>query len=128
MLQVSDLARLWEDRNIPAWVRLQLEELEQGYLSARPPSGRALELADPLLVLERGLDAERALPSFFTFAGTRDVLVDDTRRLKVALDRLGVPCEMRIYEREIHAFHVILTRPAAADVWQGQLAFLDREL
>ena len=128
VLQVSDLARLFETRPVPRWVRMQLEELETGYLSARPPSSSVMELADPLLTLERGFRGDRELPKFFTFAGTRDVLLEDTTRLKSALDRLGTHCEMRVYEREIHAFHAILSRPATADVWRGQLAFLDRYL
>ena len=113
---------------MPKWVWSQLEELELGYLSARPVGGKVMELADPLLTLERGVEFARPLPHFFTFAGTRDVLLDDTRRLKVALDRLAVTCEMRVYDGEIHAFHAMLSRPATRDVWRGQLATLDRLL
>jgi acetyl esterase len=128
VLQVSDTARLMENRSVPPWVRMQLEELEFGYLGRRPTGGRVMELADPLLTLERGFEAERPLPRFFTFAGTRDVLLEDSRRLAVALKRSGVPCEFREYEREIHAFHAMLNRPATSDVWRGQLALLDRYL
>ena len=128
VLQVTDIARLLEKRRVPAWVRMQLEEIELGYLGRRPVGGRVMELADPLLTLERDFKAERPLPRFFTFAGKRDVLLEDSERLAKALKVLGVPCEFRVYEHEIHAFHAMLNRPATADVWRGQLALLDRYL
>ena len=57
------------------------------------PSG----LADPLLLLESDQTPERPLPPFFAPVGTKDPLLPDTRRLKAALDRRGVPCQARYY-------------------------------
>ena len=58
--------------------------------------------------------------------GTRDPLLDDTRRLGAALDRLGVPYEVRYYPGEIHAFHALVWRPQARAFWRDTFAFLDR--
>ena len=65
---------------------------------------------------------------FFAPVGTRDPLLDDTRRLEKALTRLRVPCEARYYPDEIHAFHALVWRPQARACWRDALAFLDRRL
>src|SRR5262249_25588668 len=90
------------------------------------PRGPARDLADPLLWLERAPPPERPLPPFFAGVGTADVLLDDTRRLKAALERLGTPCEVRYYPGEVHAFHALVWRPSAGAFWRESFAFLDR--
>ena len=60
--------------------------------------------------------------------GTADPLLDDTRRLARALDRLCVPHQARYYPGEIHAFHAFVFRQAARRCWQDQFAFIDRYL
>ena len=50
LLQVSDPLRFGRNRPIPAWVSDRIEEVTEAYL----PSGQAHDLADPLVVLERG--------------------------------------------------------------------------
>jgi acetyl esterase len=92
--------------------------------------GDTIELADPLVVFERGegLHVDRPLPPFFAAVGTRDPLLDDTRRLQKALGALGVPCEARYYPGGIHAFHALVWDPAARRCWRDALAFLDRHL
>jgi acetyl esterase/lipase len=50
----------------------------------------------------RGWD--RPLPPWFAHAGTRDPLLDKTRRLEKPLAGLNVPCEARYYPGGIHAF------------------------
>lgn len=71
---------------------------------------------------------DRPLPPFFAPVGTRDPLLDDTRRLEKALRRLQVPCEARYYPDEIHAFHALVWRRQARICWRDALAFLEREL
>ena len=68
------------------------------------------------------------IPAFFAPVGTADPILDDTRRLKVALDRLGVPCEARYYPGEIHAFHAFVVRRPAIECWRHTFDFLDRHL
>jgi acetyl esterase len=84
------------------------------------------------LAVERGAAGapwcDRPLPPFFVPVGTRDPLLDDTRRLEKALAGLNVPCEARYYPGGIHAFHAMVWDPAARRCWRDALAFLDRHM
>lgn len=125
ILQVSDPGRFTRRRKLPRWVGQILSDISAGYI--REPTSSS-ELADPLLILERGESPDRPLPPFFAFAGTRDPILDDTRRVANALERLQVPHEVRIYPGELHAFHALTMRKAARDCWRDKLAFLERAL
>jgi acetyl esterase len=140
MLEVSNPERFSERRGprrrLPWWVDGMLRDASSSYLHGHQPGARPeLELADPLRVLEtaagvahasRGFD--RPLPAFFAPVGTRDPLLDDTRRLEKALAALNVPCEARYYPGGIHAFHAMVWDPAARRCWRDALAFLDRHV
>jgi acetyl esterase len=128
ILQVTDVDRFARRKRLGAFLQDRLHEVEDGYLPPDHPRGPARDLADPLLFLERASPPERPLPPFFTGVGTADVLLDDTRRLKAALDRLGVPCEARYYPGEIHAFHAMIWRPNARAFWRETFAFLGRHV
>lgn len=125
ILQTTDVARLWRRKPLPSWLRAMLTDVSSGYLGAAglEPS-LALELADPLRVIESKTPSQRPLPAFFAPVGTRDVLLDDTRRLEKALADRGVTCEARYYPGEVHAFHAFLWRPLARQCWAEQFAFL----
>lgn len=127
ILQVSEWERFHQRKpSLSAFIRDRLRETSAAYLSqadASQPGG--LELADPLCVLERGPALTRPLPPMFAPCGTRDVLLEDTRRLSRALAALGVSCETPIYPGELHAFHALYFRPAARDCWAQMLAFAD---
>src|SRR5581483_1456480 len=118
-LQVSDTDRFFRrNKKLPAFLRDRLTEINEAYLigaDASAPGG--LELADPLLVLERGEKPARPLPPFFVSVGTKDPVLDDTRRMKAALDRMGVPCEARYYPGELHAFQAMVFLPNARRCW-----------
>ena len=127
VLQVSDTDRLSRRSDkIPTWTKKILDEMEIAYLgrTGLPPGD--LPFADPLVILEERVP-DRPLPPFFAFVGTRDPLLDDTRRLKVALDRHRVRNEMRIYPGEIHAFHAMPSE-SARECWAEQRVFLDEVL
>jgi acetyl esterase len=128
LFQVSDVGRFARRRKLPGWLRENLAEVEEAYLGRSTVSHEAAALADPLLVLEEGAPPDRPLPPFFTVVGTRDPLLDDTRRLKAALDRLGVPCEARYYPGEMHAFQAFAWRPQARRAWRDTYAFLSRHV
>ena len=124
MFQLSDPARLWRKRPMSVWLRDRLKEPAMAYLGqADPPVPSGL--ADPLLVLEGEEAPARPLPPFFAPVGTKDPLLPDTRRLKAALDRRGVPCEARYYPGEIHAFHALVWRKNARRCWRDTYKFLD---
>ena len=126
MYQVSDPGRFWRRRPLSTWVRDRLREPTEAYLGPSPDPV-ATELADPLLVLERGDAPARALPPFFTAVGTKDPLLDDTRRLEAALGRMGVCCDAHYYPGEVHAFHALIWRKNARRCWRRTFDFLQRE-
>jgi acetyl esterase len=141
MLEVSRPERFSQRRRLPSWIDGMIRDASAAYLRGHPREpGPATALADPLRVLEevvaglpvqpgglpRGID--RPLPPFFAPVGTRDPLLDDTRRLERALAALGVPCEARYYPGGIHAFHALVWDPAARRCWRDALAFLDRHM
>jgi acetyl esterase len=135
MLEVSHPERFSERRKLPRWVDGMIRDASASYLHGHPPEpGPHIELADPLRVIEgaAGVPHEdrfaRKLPPFFAPVGTRDPLLDDTRRLEKALSALGVPCEARYYPGGIHAFHALVWDPSARRCWRDALAFLDRHM
>ncbi len=126
-LQVSDPERFTRNRKMHVLLHDRLAEVTDAYLGGlrvRHPS--ELDLADPLLVLERGRAPERPLPPFFASCGSADPLVEDTLRLKAALDRLGAPCDAKIYEGGMHAFHAFVFRRKARQYWRDVYDFLAR--
>lgn len=136
LLEVSRPERFVRRRPIPRWIDGSIRDAAATYLRGYPSSPCVeTELADPLRVLETcvaGLPKERhlerPLPPFFAPVGTRDPLLDDTRRLEKALRALDVPVEARYYAGGIHAFHALVWDPAARRCWRDALAFLDRHL
>lgn len=130
MLQVSDAERFKRRRpHIPAFVNDRIVEVSAAYLGPRPHElGPTLDLADPLVLLERDDEPERALPPCLATVGTADPLLHDTRRLKAALDARGTECEAIYYPREVHAFHAMVWRPEAKRCWADSYRFLERHL
>jgi len=129
ILQITDPLRIARRRPVPAWLQDRISEVGELYLPAghdTPPA--EVPPADPLLIFERGEKTARPLPTFFSIVGTRDILLDDTRRLKAALDRMRVPAEARYYERGMHAFHAFFLDKTARQSWADTFAFLDRNL
>jgi acetyl esterase len=79
-----------------------------------------------LLVFENSqVRFDRQIPPFFLPVGTADPLLDDTRRMALALSRRGVPNEARYYPGEIHAFHFMSWRVLARQFWQDAFRFVD---
>lgn len=130
MLQVSDVERYTSQPRVSRFVADRLEEVGHAYLpqSLLEEGGDILELADPLLFLERGEAPERPLPAFFLPVGTRDILLDDTRRLAAALTLLGVPNEARYYPGGVHAFHAFVWLELARKCWEHQFDFIAAHL
>lgn len=127
MLQVSDPGRFARRRSLPAWLADRIFETSRGYLGADVDGAadpESLLLADPLVLLERGLQPDRPLPPFFVPVGTKDPLIDDTRRLRDALEKLGATCDARFYSGGIHAFHAFLWQKLARACWKDQTEFL----
>ncbi len=125
MLQLTNPGRFWQRRRLPVWLRDRLQEPAMAYLGGVDmPPGQGL--ADPLLVLEGDEPAVRKLPPFFAPVGTKDPLLDDTRRLALALRDRGAVCEDRYYPGEIHAFHALAWRTEARRCWLDTYRFLQQ--
>lgn len=122
--QVSDPQRFSRRRKIPTFLQDRIQEVSQSYLPLEPGPEGYLDFADPLVFLERAERPERPLPPFFSSAGTRDPILDDTRRLHAALERLGARSEARYYHGEIHAFQAIQFLPNAKKYWKEMHGFL----
>lgn len=128
--EVDNIDR-FQRKELPPWLLDRLEEVRTAYLApalhlANEEGG--LDLANPLHILERSEAPARPLPAFFASVGTRDLLLDDTRRLAKALDALGARCEARYYPGELHAFQAFLWRKQARDCWRETYRFLDEIL
>lgn len=112
------------------YVRDRLEEVTDAYLHGVTLRDRStLELADPVVALERNGAPDRPLPPFFLPCGTWDVLLGDSHRLHAALLKQGsTASEVREYPRAPHAFHAFVVTPQARACWNDTFAFLDRHL
>jgi acetyl esterase len=128
VFQVSDLLRLKRRKErMSSFIADRLAEVENAYLGPGP-WGHSLDLADPLLVFERGETPARTIPPFFLPVGTKDPLLPDTRRLAVALKKLGVEAEEKYYPGEVHAFHALVMRSTARQCWTDTFSFLERHI
>ncbi len=127
VFQVSDMERLRRRKpGMSPFIADRLAEVEAAYLGGAGTHSR--DLADPLLVLERGDKPSRPLPPFFLPVGTRDPLLPDTRRMAIALRNLGVVAKDAYYPGEPHAFHALVMRKAAQKCWRDTFAFLDEHV
>ena len=114
-----------ERRKLPTFLADRIGEVSRGYLGngrSGEPGGH--DLADPVVFLERAEAPQRVFPPTFVTVGTRDPIIDDSRRLPAALARLGVRAEIEVYPGEIHAFQAFVYRPQARDAWDKTFAFL----
>jgi len=130
ILQISDVERFGRPpTRLSPWMTDHLVQVSKGYLGPDPAAhGPALDLADPLVLLERGESPERPWPPSLAAVGTQDPLVDDTRRLARALPGIGAEAEARYYPGEFHAFHAFVFREQARRCWRDTYRFLDRHL
>src|SRR5262249_44327629 len=125
LLQVSDPERFARRKQLPTYIRDRIEEVSQAYLGRGTGN---IEMADPRVVRARDPPSQRSIPPFFTFVGTRDPILDDTRRLHAALLKRSVPCEIRYFPGEAHAFHALMWRPSAIDCWRSTHAWLKQHV
>ena len=123
LLQVTDVERLARRRHLPAFIVDRLVEVTENYLPVEV-AGSSLDMADPVCVLERREPPARPLPPFFIPCGTKDPILDDTRRLGRAVAALGARADVKIYPGEMHAFHALMWRAHAKQCWADTHAFL----
>lgn len=128
IFQVTDIGRFANgEKRMSRFLLDRLGEVSSAYLEGCDGfCDEDLELADPLRVFEQGRAPDRELPAFFIPVGTRDPLLDDTRRLHTALKRMGAKTETAEYDGEHHAFHAFIFKRAALQCWQDTFSFLER--
>ncbi len=130
IFQVSDGHRY--ARRTPPVSRFELDritEVAAAYLGSHDVGHEERHaLADPLVLLERAEGTERPLPPMLLTVGTRDPLIDDTRRLEAALQKLGVTHQAHYYDGELHAFHAFVWRQNARRCWGHTFSFLESTL
>jgi acetyl esterase len=110
------------------FVRERIRVICEAYLPQAGEPAAPCELASPLLVLEHAAPPARPFPACFAIVGGRDPVRDDSLRLARALDRLGVPHEVRVYPGGLHAFHAWGLTQRARQAWGDQLRFAHAHL
>ncbi len=128
MLQVTHPER-YRDKNVPWLFYDRIAEIKDLYLPENFDEESSLrDFADPLLAIERGMEPRHPLPPTIATVGGADPLIDDSERLKKALERLGVAVEMLVYEGEIHSFQPMIFRANARKSWRDTFQFLADEV
>jgi acetyl esterase len=134
LLEVSNPERFGARRALPRWIDRLVRDISGLYLRGvtAPPGAPERDLVDPLVFFERaaahGGRPDRAPPAFFVPVGTRDPVIDDTRRLAAALAAQEVPCTAAFYPGQMHAFHALMWRAEARRCWADVLGFLAAQL
>ena len=120
-LQVSNPQRYTQKAKISALVKNRMMAVAKRYLR-----GKRHPLADPLLPLESSLPSKRPFPPTLAFVGTKDPVLDDTRRLEAALKTRGILHEVTYVPGGLHGFHLAIWTKIARKAWANQAKFLTR--
>ena len=123
LLQVSNPQRYTNKKKLSKFIKSRIMAVSKRYLQ-----GKRHPLGDPILPLESNLIAKRTIPPIMTFVGTKDPILDDTRRLEEALKKRDIPHEVQYIPGGIHGFHLAIWRPRAIASWEHQIQFLNRFL
>ncbi len=123
LLQVSDPERYTDRASVSRAAAWALDDACRAYLPY--PASAESAMADPLVVLEQRATPDRPLPQVFAAVGTKDPLVEDTRRLERALWALGASVTARYYRGVGHSFMAFLWRKQAQLFWKDALGFLE---
>lgn len=103
----------------------RLRETTEAYLGGLSfEHPHQLDLADPLVALDRDEPTARPLPPFFIPCGDSDVLKHDSLRLQAALERRGIDAEAKLYPGGMHAFHAFVFTRQARACWHDMREFL----
>lgn len=127
-LDLQDLHRLTDRPKVPEWAKREILTAASSYVGKPIHEGANRHpLASPLRLFEADpIEGSPVLPPFFLACGTADLLLDDSRRLKAAVERRGGTAELHVFHGEIHGFNAMHWRPAAKAKWRSLFHFLHR--
>ena len=120
-LQVSNPERYTKRQKLSRFIKSRMTAISKRYLQ-----GKRHPLADPILPLESKLELKRPFPPTLSFVGTKDPVLDDTRRLERALKERGIKHEVIYVPKGLHGFHLAIWTTSAQQAWQSQIEFLSR--
>ena len=120
-LQVSNPQRYTQKKKLSALIKSRMLAISKRYLQ-----GKRHPLADPILPLESNLQPKRPIPPIMAFVGTKDPVLDDTRRLEAVLKKRNVTHEVSYIPKAIHGYHLAIWTPKAQESWHAQIQFLNR--
>jgi acetyl esterase len=126
LLDLHNMHRFTTHPRLMPWLKAIILDAATAYVG-RPIRERVMDapLASPLRLLAAPpSDHARTPPPFFAAAGTADPLLDDSRRLQVALEGRGGLCRLEVFPGEIHGFDALVWRKAAQDKWRAVADFL----
>lgn len=125
-LDLQDIERFTSRPRVPDWAKREVLTAASAYVGKPVDAGaRRHPLASPLRLFEAAPPpGSRPLPPFFIACGTADMLLDDSRRLKAALDRRGTAATLEVFHGEVHGFNAMIWRPAAKAKWRALFHFL----
>jgi acetyl esterase len=128
MLDLHNMERFTSRPRVPDWVKREALTAATSYIGKPVDvAARRHPLASPLRLFEADPPAgARPLPPFFIACGTADILLDDSRRLKAALDRRGAQSTLEVFHGEVHGFNAMIWRPAAKAKWRALFHFLSQ--
>jgi len=127
LYQVTNAERYMEDDATPDWISERIGYIRDDYvgegLRERTPGHH--DFADPLVLMEQGVELVRPFPSVFMIGGLADYIVPDTRRMHHALEAHGVDVETLYYAGEPHVFQCFMWREQARQSWKDLGTFLN---
>jgi len=121
-LQVSNPERFMANKKISKFILSRILSVSKRYLRDGVHA-----LADPLLILESEQSPDRPIPPIMAFVGTRDPILDDTRRLETALKKRNIEHRIDYYPGAVHGFHLALWKKDAKRCWQTILQFMNNQ-
>lgn len=126
LLDLHHMERFTNRTKVPDWAKREVLAAAAAYVGKPIADGAArAPLASPLRLFEaEPKGGARPLPPFFIACGTADMLLDDSRRLKAALERRGADADLHVFHGEIHGFNAMVWRPAAKAKWRALFGFL----
>jgi acetyl esterase len=134
LLDLTDRCASLARPKIKQYARRMAHRSAQAYALGRYPRGlaevteklAAYPFLSPLTWLEDGYVAERPLPPFFIDCGTRDPLLNQSRRLAKALEAAATSAELLVVPGGIHAYDALGTPAQQRQKWEAVTRFLDR--